>query len=164
MLLEGGNRSARGTRNQHGAMSRLSLKCASRTKSIGPSEFAASPPSLFERAQFVGWVERLVRRSSTSEGGSDVNQFRPGCRRHTAPKHCNQHCCSVKTVLAIPPRSRSSTLCESSTPAPILTAVCISLALLVSVPRKKHGYGRVAYLLVNSRRERPKKRRAPMLA
>ena len=59
-------------------MSRLSLKCASRTKSIGPSEFAASPPSLFERAQFVGWVERLVRRSSTSEGGSDVNQFRPG--------------------------------------------------------------------------------------
>ena len=59
-------------------MSGLSLKCASKTKSIGPSEFARSPPSLFERARFVGWVERLVRRSSTSEGGSDVNQWLPG--------------------------------------------------------------------------------------
>ena len=36
-----------------------------------------------------------------------------------------QRCCSVKTVTAIPARSRSSTLCESSTPALTLSAVCI---------------------------------------
>ena len=125
-------------------MSGLSLKCASRTKSIGQSEFAASSPSLFERAQFVGWVERLVRRSSTSEGGSDVNQLLPGtvmgfaalypscevcdfCPRASSRTQAGaiQNCCSVKTVTAIPARSRSSTLCKSSMPAPTLSAVCI---------------------------------------
>ena len=40
-----------------------------------------------------------------------------------------QHCCSAKTVIAIPPRSRSSTLCESAMPAPTLSAVFHSLAL-----------------------------------
>ena len=43
----------------------------------------------------------------------------------TAPKHGTQNCCSVKTVTAIPARSRSSTLCKSSTPAPTLSAICI---------------------------------------
>jgi hypothetical protein len=44
---------------------------------------------------------------------------------HRAPKRGTQNCCSVKTVTAIPARSRSSTLCESSAPAPTLSAVCI---------------------------------------
>jgi hypothetical protein len=34
-------------------------------------------PAAAEVAHFVGWVERLVRRSSTSEGGSETHH-RPG--------------------------------------------------------------------------------------
>jgi hypothetical protein len=152
----------------------LSLKCVLRRNQSDNPNFAASSPSLFECAQFVGWVERLVRRSSTSEGGSDSHQSaRDGDGFRLAlpilrsarflpasvianPGGAIQNCCSVKTVTTIPARSRSSTLCESTMPAPTLSAVSIHWRCWYPARAKKHGYGRAASLQLNSGRERPK--------
>jgi hypothetical protein len=158
-------------------MSRLSPKCASRTKSTRQSEFAADASAASLR---VRPICRMVERS-------DVNQLLPGtvmgfasafarratadkslypsyemcdfcrCWRHRESRRRNQNCCSVKTVMAIPARSRSSTLCESSMPAPTLTAVRILRHCRYPSRANKHGYGRVAYLQVNSRKGASKK-------
>jgi hypothetical protein len=47
---------------------------------VGCSLRRPHPPQ-FERRTDVGWLERLVRRSSESEGGSDTHPSQPNCQR-----------------------------------------------------------------------------------
>ena len=145
--------------------------------------FATSSPSLFECAQFVGWVERLVRRSSTNEGGNDSHPLLLGtamgfaalypscgvcdfCRRASPRTQAAQS----RTVAALrqsrPFRHGPVVLRFANRPCPPLLSAQFSIHWRCRYPAraKKHGYGRAASLQLNSRRERPKKLRAPMLA
>jgi hypothetical protein len=159
ILLSERNRSAGETRNGHGAMSGLSLKCASNTKSIGPSAFAVRRPrasSVTDRR--MGGAKRYPSKPAQKMMGFACAlpilrslKFLPLLAPSRA-RTARSNCCSVKTLIAIPARSRSSTLCESSAPAAILSAVRIHWRCRCPSRAQEPGYGRFAFLQVNSRK------------
>jgi hypothetical protein len=134
-------------------MSGLSLKCASKTKAIGSFEFGRSLALRVCPICRMGGAQRCQSMAACDGDGfrcalpilrsDEVYDF---CLRASLrAKAAQQNCCSVKTVMAIPAHSRSSTFCESSTPASTLTAVCIHWRCRCPCRAQKRGYGRFAF-------------------
>jgi hypothetical protein len=121
----------------------------------------ASPKCAVRVCPIVGWVER-----------SDTHQLLLGTVMGFASLYPSyeglstaiQNCCSVKTVVAIPARSRSSTLCESYTPDTTLSAIRIPRRCRYPSRAKSTATEGLRSCWSIRVRERPKKRRAPMLA
>jgi hypothetical protein len=160
----------------------LSLKCVLRRNQSDNPNFAASSPSLFECAQFAGWVERLVRRSSTSADGSDSHQLLLGTVMGFASLYPSCEVCdfcpraSSRTLAAL---SRTVAALRQSRPfrpgpvvlrfanrprPPVLSAQFAFTGVAGIRPALKARLRKSAFLPGNSPKGRPKKRRTPMLA